>query len=61
VLTIGTHDLRMDVIVTKQDKFDIILGQSWLQAVNPDIDWSTRAIATVKLVKICFLATSTPY
>jgi hypothetical protein len=26
------------------DKFDIILGQPWLQAVNPDIDWSTKTI-----------------
>jgi hypothetical protein len=30
--------------MTELDKFDIILGQPWLQAVNPDIDWSTKTI-----------------
>jgi hypothetical protein len=30
--------------MTEVDKFDIILGQPWLQAVNPHIDWSTKAI-----------------
>jgi hypothetical protein len=34
----------LDAILTKLDKFDIILGQPWLQAVNPDIDWSTKTI-----------------
>jgi hypothetical protein len=38
VLTIGTLDIRLDAIMTELDKFDIILGQPWLQAVNPDID-----------------------
>jgi hypothetical protein len=37
-------DIRLDAIMTEMDKFDIILGQSWLQAVNPDIDWSTKTI-----------------
>jgi hypothetical protein len=26
------------------DKFDVILDQPWLQAVNPDIDWFTKTI-----------------
>jgi hypothetical protein len=30
--------------MTELDKFDIILGQPWLQAVNPDIDWPTKTI-----------------
>jgi hypothetical protein len=30
--------------MSKLDEFDIILGQPWLQAVNPDIDWSTKTI-----------------
>jgi hypothetical protein len=30
--------------MTELDKFDIIPGQPWLQAVNPDIDWSTEMI-----------------
>jgi hypothetical protein len=30
--------------MTELDKFDIILGQRWLQAVNPDIYWSTKMI-----------------
>jgi hypothetical protein len=30
--------------MTELDKFDIILGQPWLQAVNPDVDWSTKTI-----------------
>jgi hypothetical protein len=30
--------------MTEVDKFDIILGQPWLQAVNPDIDWSAKTI-----------------
>jgi hypothetical protein len=30
--------------MTKLDKFDIIIGQPWLQAVNPDIEWSTKTI-----------------
>jgi hypothetical protein len=37
VLTVGTVDIHLDAITTKLDKFDIILGQPWLQAVNPDI------------------------
>jgi hypothetical protein len=61
VLTIGTLDIRLDVIMIEQDKFDIILGQPWLQAVNPDIDWPTKRFATVKLVKLWCLATSTQY
>jgi hypothetical protein len=34
--------------MTELDKFDIILGQPWLQAVNPDIDWSTKTICDRK-------------
>jgi hypothetical protein len=30
--------------MTELDKFDIILGKPWLQAVDPDIDWSTKTI-----------------
>jgi hypothetical protein len=30
--------------MTELDKFDIILGQPWLQAVNPDINWYTKTI-----------------
>jgi hypothetical protein len=30
--------------MTELDRFDIILGQPWLHAVNPDIDWSTKTI-----------------
>jgi hypothetical protein len=30
--------------MTELDKLDIILGQPWLQAVNPDINWSTKTI-----------------
>jgi hypothetical protein len=44
MLTIGTLDIRLDAIMRELDKFDIILGQSWLQAINPDIDWSTKTI-----------------
>jgi hypothetical protein len=44
VLTLGTLDIRLDAIMTKQDKIDIIMGQLWLQAVNPDINWSTKTI-----------------
>jgi hypothetical protein len=44
VLTLGTLDIRLDAIMTELYKFDIILGQPWLQAVNPDIDWSTKTI-----------------
>ena len=44
VLTVGTLDIRLDAIMTELDKFDIILGQPWLQAVNPDKDWSTKTI-----------------
>jgi hypothetical protein len=36
VLTIGTLYIRLDAIITDLDKFDIILGQPWLQAANPD-------------------------
>jgi ATP:corrinoid adenosyltransferase len=34
----------MNVIIIEVDKLDIILGHPWLQAVNPDIDWSTKAM-----------------
>jgi hypothetical protein len=34
--------------MTEFDKFDTILGQPWLQAVNPDIDWSTKTICDRK-------------
>jgi hypothetical protein len=34
----------MYAISTELDKFDIILGKPWLQAVNPDMDWSTKTI-----------------
>jgi hypothetical protein len=44
VLTLGTLDIRLDAIMTELDKFDIILGQPWLQAVNLDIDWPTKTI-----------------
>jgi hypothetical protein len=53
VLTVGTLDIRFDAIMTELDKFDIILGESWLQAVNPDIGWSTKRFATVKQAKLC--------
>jgi hypothetical protein len=38
VLIVEILDVRLDAILTKQDKFDIILGQPWLQAVNSDMD-----------------------
>jgi hypothetical protein len=38
----------LDAIFTELDNFDIILGQPWLQAVNPDIDWSTKTIRVRK-------------
>jgi hypothetical protein len=38
VLTVGTLDIRLDAIMTELDKFDVIFGQPWLQAVNPDIE-----------------------
>ena len=44
VLTVGTLDIRMDAITTELDKFDIILGQPWLQAVNQDIAWPSKTI-----------------
>jgi hypothetical protein len=31
----------MGANIIELDKLDIILGQPWLQAVNPDINWST--------------------
>jgi hypothetical protein len=37
--------------MTEQNKFDIILGQTWLQAVNPDINWSTKTIRDCKISK----------
>jgi Holliday junction resolvase RusA-like endonuclease len=37
-------DIRLDAIMTGHDKFNNMLGQPWLQAVNPDIDWSTKTI-----------------
>jgi hypothetical protein len=42
-------DIRLDAIITELDKFDIILGQPWLQAVNPDIYWSTKTIRDRKI------------
>jgi hypothetical protein len=51
VLTVGTLDIRLDAIMTQLDKFDIILGQPWLQAVNPDIDWSIKTIRDRKTCK----------
>jgi hypothetical protein len=35
----------------EMDQFDIILGQPWLQAVNPDINWSTKTIRDRKTGK----------
>jgi hypothetical protein len=34
----------MYAISTELDKFDIMLGKPSLQAVTPDIDWSTKTI-----------------
>jgi hypothetical protein len=34
----------LDAIVTELDNFDIILVQPCLQAVKPDINWSTKTI-----------------
>jgi hypothetical protein len=44
VLTVGIVDIRLDAIMTELDKFDIILGQPWLQAINLDTNWSTKTI-----------------
>jgi hypothetical protein len=41
----------MDAIIIERDKFDIIIGQPWLQAVNPDIDWSTKTMRDRKTGK----------
>jgi hypothetical protein len=49
VLTVGILDIRLDAIMTELDEFDIIIGQPWLQAVNPDIDWSTKTIRDRKI------------
>jgi hypothetical protein len=49
VLTVRTMDIRyLDAIMTDMDKFDIILGQPWSQAVDRDIDWSTKTICDRK-------------
>jgi hypothetical protein len=42
MLTVGTLDIRLDATLAEFDKFDIILGQPWLQGINPDIGWSTK-------------------
>jgi hypothetical protein len=49
VLRVGTLNIRLDAIITKLDKFDIILGQPWVQAVNRDIDWSIKTIRDRKI------------
>jgi predicted aspartyl protease len=41
VLTVVTLDIHLDANMTELHKFDIILGQPWLQAINPDVDWFT--------------------
>jgi hypothetical protein len=44
VLIVGSMDIRLDAIIIELDKFDIILCQPCLRAVNPDIYWSTKTI-----------------
>jgi hypothetical protein len=61
VLTIGTMGIRLDAILTELDKCDIILGQPWLQAVNHDIDWSTKTIRDYRKTSEATVVTSTPY
>jgi hypothetical protein len=36
--------MRVDAIITELDKLDIIIGQPWLHAINPDIYLYTKAI-----------------
>ena len=44
VLTMGERDYQLSAVCTDLDKFDIILGQPWLEVVNPDIDWTTKTV-----------------
>ena len=40
----GERDYQLSAVCTNLDKFDIILGQPWLEVVNPDIDWTTKTV-----------------
>jgi hypothetical protein len=45
---VGTLDIRLNAIVIQLYEFDILISQHWLQAVNPDIDWSTKTMRDSK-------------
>ena len=44
VLRAGRLSVNLTAVSTELDKFDVILGQPWLESANPDIDWSTKTI-----------------
>ena len=51
-LTIGpTYKTKVDLNVCAMKNFDIILGQTWLQKENPQIDWRTGTM-TIKGIAV---------
>ena len=42
ILQVDGHMERTTFVVTNLGKQDIILGFTWLQEHNPEIDWQTR-------------------
>ena len=46
-ITIGTYTDHFDFTVLPLPKYDAILGQSWLQSLNPNIDWIKQSISLI--------------
>jgi hypothetical protein len=44
-ITVGTYTDHFDFTVLPLPKYDAILGQSWLQSLNPNIDWIKQSIS----------------
>ena len=53
ILWYNGHMERMSFVVTNLGKQDIILGFTWLQEHNPEIDWQTRKVVMSRCPDKC--------
>ena len=53
VLRYRTHSERVVLAVTRLGKQKLILGYSWLQKHNPEINWETREVKMSRCPSVC--------
>ena len=54
-MEMGTHHKEtIEATVTNTGNYDLLLGTNWLQAHNPNIDWTKNKLLLNRCPDTCF-------